>query len=341
MEMQPIKPKNFWQRPEGVTGALFMGGIILGGGYLLYTSIGAILAFAQSLLGLAVVLMALGAIIYMILDPKMRNLVWYMYKSVMRFFTGLFVQIDPIGILKSYIEDLQGNLGKMNKQIAQLRGQMHKLKEIIITNQKEIQTSLNIASRAKDANKDAMMILKSRKAGRLKDSNLKLEDLYKKMEILYRVLAKMYENSEIMLEDLKDQVNVKEQEYKAIRASHSAMRSAMDIISGNNDKKYMYDMALEAMADDVSQKIGEMERFMDMSSTFMDSVDLQNGIFEEEGMAMLERWEKEGVSLLLGGEKNTLINKANTQGEVLDLNAPAPKPVRNESHINQYDKLFD
>lgn len=339
--MQPIKPKNFWQRPEGVTGALFMGGIILGGGYLLYTSIGAILAFAQSLLGLAVVLMALGAIIYMILDPKMRNLVWYMYKSVMRFFTGLFVQIDPIGILKSYIEDLQGNLGKMNKQIAQLRGQMHKLKEIIITNQKEIQTSLNIASRAKDANKDAMMILKSRKAGRLKDSNLKLEDLYKKMEILYRVLAKMYENSEIMLEDLKDQVTVKEQEYKAIRASHSAMRSAMDIISGNNDKKYMYDMALEAMADDVSQKIGEMERFMDMSSTFMDSVDLQNGIFEEEGMAMLERWEKEGVSLLLGGEKNTLINKANTQGEVLDLNAPAPKPVRNESHINQYDKLFD
>jgi phage shock protein A len=341
MEMQPIKPKNFWQRPEGVTGALFMGGIILGGGYLLYTSIGAILAFAQSLLGLAVVLMALGAIIYMILDPKMRNLVWYMYKSVMRFFTGLFVQIDPIGILKSYIEDLQGNLGKMNKQIAQLRGQMHKLKEIIITNQKEIQTSLNIASRAKDANKDAMMILKSRKAGRLKDSNLKLEDLYKKMEILYRVLAKMYENSEIMLEDLKDQVTVKEQEYKAIRASHSAMRSAMDIISGNNDKKYMYDMALEAMADDVSQKIGEMERFMDMSSTFMDSVDLQNGIFEEEGMAMLERWEKEGVSLLLGGEKNTLINKANTQGEVLDLNAPAPKPVRNESHVNQYDKLFD
>lgn len=339
--MQPIKPKNFWQRPEGVTGALFMGGIILGGGYLLYTSIGAILAFAQSLLGLAVVLMALGAIIYMILDPKMRNLVWYMYKSVMRFFTGLFVQIDPIGILKSYIEDLQGNLGKMNKQIAQLRGQMHKLKEIIITNQKEIQTSLNIASRAKDANKDAMMILKSRKAGRLKDSNLKLEDLYKKMEILYRVLAKMYENSEIMLEDLKDQVTVKEQEYKAIRASHSAMRSAMDIISGNNDKKYMYDMALEAMADDVSQKIGEMERFMDMSSTFMDSVDLQNGIFEEEGMAMLERWEKEGVSLLLGGEKNTLINKANTQGEVLDLNAPAPKPVRNESHVNQYDKLFD
>ena len=36
MEMQDFKPKSFWQRPEGITGALFMGGVLLGGGYLLY-----------------------------------------------------------------------------------------------------------------------------------------------------------------------------------------------------------------------------------------------------------------------------------------------------------------
>ncbi|MEY3194996.1 MAG: hypothetical protein RIQ78_1093, partial [Bacteroidota bacterium] len=24
-DLQPIKPKNFWERPEGVTGGLFMG----------------------------------------------------------------------------------------------------------------------------------------------------------------------------------------------------------------------------------------------------------------------------------------------------------------------------
>ena len=52
----------------------------------------------------------------------MRNLVWYMYKSVMRWITGIFVQIDPIGILKSYIDDLRSNLGKMNSQIAALKG---------------------------------------------------------------------------------------------------------------------------------------------------------------------------------------------------------------------------
>ncbi|MBP7679816.1 MAG: hypothetical protein KA103_02130 [Saprospiraceae bacterium] len=341
MDTNSFKPKTFWQRPEGITGVLFLVAILIGGGYLLFTALPYIITLTSNLLYLSGMLIVLAAVVYMILDPKMRNLIAYMYKSVMRWITGIFVNIDPIGILKNYIEDLENNLTKMNQQISQLRGQMHKLKEMIQTNQREIQNNLNLASKAKESNMQNMVILKSRRAGRLQDSNLRLDDLYKKMEILYRVLTRMYENSEVMLEDIKDQVMVKEQERKAIRASHSAMRSAMNIIAGNSDKRYMFDMALEAVADDVSKKVGEMERFMEMSGKFMDSIDLQNGVFEEEGMAMLDRWEKEGVSAILGGEKDTLILKANNASETLDLNAPTAKPLRESNHKNQYDSFFE
>lgn len=340
MEMKDYKPKSFWQRPEGITGLIFGAGVLIGGGYLLSVMLPTLIALAANTLYLGIMLVAIAGLVYLVLDPKMRNLVWYGYKSVMRWITGVFVQIDPIGILKSYVEDLQDNLRKMNKQINTLRGQMHKLKEVIVNNQREIKSNLNLASKAKDLNKKNMVILKSRKAGRLKESNLKLEDLYKKMEVLYRVLKKMYENSEILTEDIKDQVAVKEQERKAIRASHSAMRSAMNIISGTNDKRYMFDMALEAIADDVSQKVGEMERFMEMSGNFMDSVDLQNGVFEEEGMKMLEQWEQEGVSLILGDEKPALLNAANSDTNELDLDEPIAEPVKNRNS-NQYDNLFD
>jgi len=341
MEHTEFKPKSFWKRPEGVTGALVLGAVVVIGGYALITNLPALVALAANTLYLAGMLLVLGALIYMVLDPRMRNLVWYMYKSVMRWVTGIFVQIDPIGILKSYVDDLKDNLRKMNKQISQLRGQMHKLREIIHNNIKTIQTNLDMASRAKETNQQAIMVLKSRKAGRLKESNVRLEDLHKKMEILYRVLVKMYENSEIMLEDVQDQVMVKEQERKAIRASHSAMKSAMNVISGDKDKRAMFDAALEAIADDVSQKVGEMERFMELSDNFMKSVDLQNGIFEEEGLAMLEKWEKEGVSLLLGSQKQMLLEQANDDQEVLDLDAPRAKPVRTEGNKNQYDSFFE
>ncbi len=334
-----MKPKSFWKRPEGITGLIFMLAV-LGGVAALAVALPWATILANTLY-MALTFAVLGVILYAVLDPKIRNLVWYMYKSVMRWITGIFVQIDPIGILKSYVEELQENLRKMNKQISQLRAQMHKLKEVIVNNQREIQNNLELASKAKQTDKRNIMILKSRRAGRLKESNVRLEDLYKKMEVLYRVLTKMYENSQILQEDIKDQVAVKEQERKAIHASNSAMKSAMSVISGDPDKRAMFDMAMEHIADDVAQKVGEMERFMEMSSNFMDSVDLQNGVFEEEGLQMLEKWEQEGTSLILGEEKDMLLLQANNEEEVLDLDAPIPEKVRDTNHRNQYDNFFE
>lgn len=332
-----IKPKSFWKKPEGKTGMLFAGALGVGGLYVLYKALPFLINIVENTLYLGILLAALGALLYMILDPKMRNLIFYMYKSFMRWITGLFIQIDPIGILKSYVEDLKDNLRKMNKQISVLKGQMRRLKQIMVDNEKSINTNLKLASAAKERDKKGIMILKSRKAGRLKESNMKLDELYRKMEVLYRVLTKMYENSEILLEDIEDQVMVKQQERKAIKASHSAMKSAMNIIAGNSDKKEMFDRALEAIADDVSNKIGEMERFMEMSTNFMDSIDLQNGIFEEEGLELLDKWEKEGVSLILGSEKDLLVN--DSKGQV-DLDAPI-SVKRDKNKGNQYSDLFE
>lgn len=336
-----IDNKTFWQRPEGITGMIFLGALAIGGGFLLYTLIPTIIALTQSVLGLTALILTLAAVIYMVVDPKVRNLFWYFYKSVMRWITGIFVNLDPIGILKAYVEELKDNLRKMNRQISKLRGQMHKLREVIHNNKKDIESNLNLASKAKASNERAMMILKSRKAGRLKESNMRLEDLYKKMEVMYRVLSRMYENSQILMEDIKDQVDVKEQERKAIHASNSAMQSAMSIITGDPDKRAMFDAAMEAIAEDVSKKVGEMERFMKMSSSFMDSLDLQNGVYEEKGLKMLEEWEKEGTSLLLGNEKNLLVDQANDDFDVLDLDAPLKEPIRNSDHRNQYDNFFE
>ncbi len=329
--------KSFWQRPEGVTGMIFLGGMAVGAGYLFMK----FASFLQTQTGIFVALAGLAIITFLAIDSKSRNLIWYIYKSIMRKITGLFIQMDPIGILKSYVDDLKGNLKKMNKQISQLRGQMHKLNEIIYKNEKEIKSNLTLASQAKQNNKKNVMILKSRKAGRLKESNMKLSDLYRKMEILYRVLTKMYENSQILMEDISDQVEIKEQERKAIIASHNAMKSARSIISGDPDKRAMFDEAMEAIADDVAGKVGEMEQFMDMSANFMNSIDLQNGIFEEEGLKMLEKWENEGVSLILGEEKTDLLLQANDDSDVLDLNQPLPEKAKMENRTNQYDNFFE
>ena len=90
-----------------------------------------LVALASNTLTLAGLLAALGVVVYMVLDPKSRNLVWYLYKSIMRGITGLFVKIDPISILKSYLSDLRSNLTKLSKQIGVLRAQMRQLEGLM------------------------------------------------------------------------------------------------------------------------------------------------------------------------------------------------------------------
>lgn len=335
IDTEQFKKKSFWKRPEGVTGAIFMAGLVLGGGYLLYLAMPVLITLAQNILYLSGMLLVLGAIVYMVLDPKMRNLVWYGYKSIMRAITGVFVNLDPIGILKSYVDDLSNNLRKMSNQIASLRGQMRKLSTLMEDNKKEIDNSMQLAAMAKQKGNDKQLMLSSRKAARLKETNAKYEILHGKIEVMLKILTRMYQNSEILLEDTKDQVNHKEQERKAIRASHSAMKSAMSVISGDPDQRAMYDMALESIADDVANKVGEMERFMEMSSSFMDSVDLQNGVFEEQGLKMLEKFEKESTLLLMGSSDKS--------SETLNLDQPRAEPEaqKKDSASGNYDNLFE
>ncbi len=321
--------KSFWKRPEGVTGLIFLTAILAGLGLIGYSIV---INFGTVMSIVAAVLMV-GSLLYMAIDPKMRNLVWYLYKNTMRKITGFFITIDPIGILKNYVDDLEDNLKKMSKQIGAIRGQMRKLKTMVETNEREIDENMKIASVAQKQKNQKALTLATRKASRLKESNKKYQNLYNKMKVMHRILAKMYSNSEILLEDTRDQVMIKEQERKAIRASHSAMKSAMSVISGDPDKRAMFDAALEVVADDVANKVGEMERFMDMSSGFMENMDLQNGIFEEKGIKMLEEWEKKSTLMLMGEEG----------AASLDLESPRAEPElrENSDEENSYENLFD
>jgi len=329
------KPKSFWSRPEGVLGAIILTAIIVGGGYLLVSNLAAITAFMGNVLGLAVTVLAIGVLLYMVIDPKMRNLISYMYKSMMRKITSIFVTIDPIGILKNYIEDMQSNLTNLDNQISNLMGQIRKIKTLWTKNEDDIRVNLLRAKKAKELGDEKNTLLSSRKAARLKDVNEKYAVLLKKMDILKRLLKKMYDNSEILLEDTKDQVKVKEEERKAIQTSHTAMKSAMNILRGNKDKRMMFDQAVEYIADDIANKVGEMERMMELSSNFMESIDLENAQFEDKGLQMLEEFEKQSTLLMLEAPKTK-----SEEFSLDDLSVPE-KTTRNTGSSSSYDNLFD
>ena len=232
----------------------------------------------------------------------------------------------------------------MRRQIGKIRGQMRHLSTLIETNQTEVQKQLKLAALAKEKGKKQQMILSSRRAARLRESNEKYQVLLTKMEVLNRVLNRMHQNSEVLLEDTRDQVDLRIQERKAIRASHGAMTSAMSVINGSPDQRAMFDQAMEAITEDVATKVGEMERMMELSNDFMASVDLQNGVFADEGLRMLEEWEKKSELLLSEGHLQfDLDDKGSTREDALNLDdlprKQADPQARGEG--GGYDQFFN
>lgn len=289
--MDAVTPKTFWERPEGNTGMVIMVAIGLAIATGLYFFLPFIIVLLQNMIYASILGGVVFAMVVAISNPKLRNLVGHVYKSGCRMITQFFVEIDPIGILKNYVADLQKNLGKLDKQIENLQGQIRTLENEIKSNVKGIKSNIRLAEAAQKKQNSTQVKLQVRKAGRLKESNITFQEMLNKMISMSKVLKKMFEASEFMIDDMSHEVTIQEKKRKMILASHSAYKSAQAILKGDQSQKEMFDMAMDHLAQDYGQKVGEIERFMETSQNFIETMDLQNGIYEEDAFELLENFK--------------------------------------------------
>ena len=73
--MTDFKQKSFWQRPEGVTGAIFLVALLAGLGILLFSALPLLITAMQNVLVLTGMIIGLAALLYVVFDRRMRNLV--------------------------------------------------------------------------------------------------------------------------------------------------------------------------------------------------------------------------------------------------------------------------
>src|SRR2546430_8660616 len=140
--------KNFWQRPEGTVGkvVLVLGGIAAAYGFVQVLPF--LIAAATDTLHLAILIGAILLLIFIVTDKRVLTLGKLIFQSVMRYLTGLFIELDPIGILKNYIGEMKKNLGIMDEQLGNLNGSIRTLQNQIDANQKDAEHSMALANQA-------------------------------------------------------------------------------------------------------------------------------------------------------------------------------------------------
>ena len=294
--------KSYFQKKEGKTAGVFIG-----------LSVAAVAVFhrpiinfftniwqdmqnsaADTVVGFGV----LGLLVFIASDKRARKLVSYGFKSLMRWITSWFTELDPIKILESYVDELDKNFKLLGDNIAKLRTNIAKLKDTININNKEITKSVKLIEEAKRQNRQEVIAVNSNQIGRLKALNQKYGVMVGKMEDLNNVLIKMHSYSSYKLTDTKNEIRMKKQEFSAISSGYSAMRNAQNILEGDYARNERYEAATEALAQDLSVKIAEMDNFMELSSSIFEEMDLQNSIYQAEGMKMFDEITLKGQAIL-------------------------------------------
>jgi hypothetical protein len=94
-------------------------------------------------------------------------------------------------------------------------------------------------------------------------------------------------------------------------------------------------MTMEKLTDDYGLKMGEIEQFMDVSKGFIDTVDLDNGIYEANALSQLEAWEAKSQNLLLSSPPPGMSAQAQ-----LAAGTPAPGVQVRIAPDDGYSDLF-
>lgn len=310
------KIKSYWNRPGGKLGTLLGLGVVGFLGFKFWQSVLPSMisvvtdttelfwGVTKGTLMFAVMAFVVASVGYVLLNPNFRKSIFYLYEIGIRKFVGLVVETDPITIAKIKIEELEKERENLFDKIGVVEGTLEKTKRKIDENASDIKANLDLAVKANQQGDSLKAGAFSSKAARKQNFNGRLIPLKNGLEKMAKYLDDVYKKSGFMIEDMKDDVKTTVDMYQYVGEAHSAFNSVLKIFKGDVQSAVFADQAMEYMKDNISIKLGDIRQTMKFSEEFLDKIDLEQAVFEEKGLQMLDQYSNnkfEYERVLTGG----------------------------------------
>jgi phosphate uptake regulator len=288
--------KSYWNRPGGKFG-VFAGLGVLGiiGYYvlpILYTIVWNTLNFGIALAGLALFL-------YMVTNRKLRLSFFYFYEILMKKLVGIVIELDPFIIAEDYLGDMEKQREKLYKQSIEVDAQKEKIDLKIKEKNAELNKLMTKAQVAKEKNMMPELGNATRQIGRLNEYVAQLTPIRDNLFRIGDYLTKIHKNSAYLIEDAKNELELKKDLYKSVTSGNQALNSALKIFKGDPEKKLLVEQSMEFLKDDIAGKLANMKKAIGYSADFMHSIDLDNATYEKEGLKLLESVNPDSAYKLL------------------------------------------
>jgi hypothetical protein len=282
------KLKSYWNRPGGKFG-IFIGLGLLG--VIAYFVVPILTKMVWNTLEFSVALVCLGIFLYCITHRKLRLSLFYLYEIMMKKLVGLVIELDPFIIAEDYIGDMEKQREKLYEQSVDVDGQKEKIDLKIKEKEGEMGKMLTRAQAAKENNMMPELGNATRQVARINEYIKQLAPIRDSLAKIGDYLTKVHKNSGYLIEDARNELELKKDLYKSVTSGNKALNSALKIFKGDPEKKLMVEQSMEYLKDDIAGKLANMKKAISYSTDFMRSIDLDNATYEVEGLKMLETFD--------------------------------------------------
>jgi hypothetical protein len=293
-----------WEKPGGTLGMIVAGLAVGGGCILLYKILPFLISLTTNLLTLTLLVLALAGIGFLITNKRFRQTCSMLYFMVMRKITGLIIEIDPIAIVENKVKEMKKKILDIERQMGSLNGLNKQNERKIEEKKRQLQNEIDRLNEYNKNNRRAEAGVAERQAVRLKSA---IERQIKRLEDSkkwYEILKSLKHAAELTVLDTENEVNDRKEEFESIKAQHKAFSSIMSIMKGDPDQMEDFTRAMDFMAYDITQKLGEMSNVIDETGGLLSQFAIEEGVASKRADELLQRYEANGIDGLFSAFEN-------------------------------------
>jgi hypothetical protein len=291
-----FSPKSFWQRPEGFPGKVLTAVAIAAGVYGLYLALPILTSVVWGTVNLAIGVAVLAVLGYIVTNGTVQCLAKNIFQSICRGIASFYTTIDPIGILKNYLDDMRKGKEKLSATIKSLAGSDGILRRKIADRQeqaKQLMAEANsaraMAAKSTNQLEQQRLLMKAQtneqKTGFLLGGGEQLTALEKQTADLLDKFRRWEVATDAKIERTEFQVDYWSDQRQVVLASQRALGIATRLLKGDPEQMKLVNGAIDYMIEDAARTAGEIEDFDRFAEKMLTDIDVENTANAERARA--------------------------------------------------------
>jgi hypothetical protein len=318
--MERTKTPGWWREPKNLATAIIGLSLAVGLGYGFLTYVLPwLVKVTWSLVNLVIGGVVCGFLLMLVSSRKFWRALRYLSEFIANYSIGLIIELNPFSILQIKIDQGYKDRDTLYRQSGRLKGKQSELMERLKDKEEELKLNIQKVKILQNESGNKRQIdLYANNVMRCREYIDNVTPIVGDLNKLIGFADAAYEESGIMLEDAKLDLEAKKDLYYSVTTGLSAVTSAMRAFKGDDELNRDAEKALALLKERIGEKIGHIKAAIDVTSRFMDDKVLEDKARSAQAIELINQFDP-GKDFHYAGPA---IAKGAEQGRLKDVQVP-------------------